>query len=84
MKSPRILAAGLNPHAGENGHLGKEEIDVITPALQRLREQGMQVEGPLPADTLFTPDVMQKGDALLGMYHDNYYPSSNILASIAQ
>lgn len=74
LPTPRILVAGLNPHAGENGHLGKEELDVITPTLQRLREQGIHMEGPLPADTLFTPDVMQKGDAVLGMYHDQLLP----------
>ena len=74
LAKPRILVAGLNPHAGEGGHLGKEEIQIMKPALQRLRDEGIQVEGPLPADTMFTPDVMQKGDVLLGMYHDQILP----------
>ncbi len=68
--SPRILVCGLNPHAGENGHLGREEIDVIIPALDALREEGVDVQGPLPADTLFTPHYLEKADAILAMYHD--------------
>ena len=71
---PRILVTGLNPHAGEGGHLGREEIDVIEPALQALRAEGMQLEGPLPADTLFTPAVLARGDAVLAMYHDQGLP----------
>ncbi len=67
---PRILVAGLNPHAGEDGHMGREEIDVITPVLKRLRDQGMDVVGPLPADTLFTRKVLSGSDAQLAMYHD--------------
>jgi 4-hydroxythreonine-4-phosphate dehydrogenase len=70
LATPRILVAGLNPHAGEGGHLGKEEIEVITPVLETLRQQGMTLIGPLPADTLFTPPVLQEGDAVLAMYHD--------------
>ncbi len=70
LASPRILVAGLNPHAGESGHMGREEIDVITPVLERLRGEGMQLIGPLPADTLFTPRVLPQGDAVLAMYHD--------------
>jgi 4-hydroxythreonine-4-phosphate dehydrogenase len=70
LAAPRILVAGLNPHAGEGGHLGKEEIEVITPVLETLRQQGMTLIGPLPADTLFTPPILQKGDAVLAMYHD--------------
>lgn len=72
--SPRILVAGLNPHAGENGHMGREEIDVITPTLERLRAEGMQLIGPLPADTLFTPHQLENGDAVLAMYHDQGLP----------
>lgn len=67
---PRILVAGLNPHAGEGGYLGMEEIEVITPVLEKLRGEGMQLSGPHPADTMFTPPVLAKGDAVLAMYHD--------------
>ena len=67
---PRISVCGLNPHAGEDGHLGREEIDIIIPVLQQLRAQGMQLTGPLPADTAFTRDKMQQTDAYLAMYHD--------------
>ncbi len=70
LTAPRILVTGLNPHAGEGGHMGHEEIDVITPVLERLRAEGMNLIGPLPADTLFTPRVLPKGDAVLAMYHD--------------
>lgn len=71
---PRILVAGLNPHAGENGHLGREEIEVIEPVLAELREQGMTLLGPLPADTLFTPKYLNNADAVLTMYHDQGLP----------
>ncbi len=74
LKSPRILVAGLNPHAGEGGHMGREEIDVIIPVLERLRAQGMQLIGPLPADTLFVPHTLAHGDAVLVMYHDQGLP----------
>lgn len=67
---PRILVAGLNPHAGEDGHMGREEIDVIAPVLRRLRAEGMDVVGPLPADTLFTRKVLKGSDAQVAMYHD--------------
>lgn len=67
---PRILVAGLNPHAGEGGHMGREEIDVIIPVLNRLRAEGLQLVGPLPADTLFTKNVLAGSDAQLAMYHD--------------
>ncbi|NWG30553.1 MAG: 4-hydroxythreonine-4-phosphate dehydrogenase PdxA [Rhodocyclaceae bacterium] len=67
---PRILVAGLNPHAGEGGHLGREEIEVISPVLERLRGEGMELIGPLPADTLFTRNVLKGSDAQLAMYHD--------------
>ncbi|MBS0543231.1 MAG: 4-hydroxythreonine-4-phosphate dehydrogenase PdxA [Proteobacteria bacterium] len=72
--APRILVAGLNPHAGEGGHLGHEEIEVITPVLERLRAEGMQLVGPLPADTLFVPHTLSTGDAVLAMYHDQGLP----------
>ena len=74
LKSPRILVAGLNPHAGEGGHMGREEIDVIIPVLERLRAEGMQLVGPLPADTLFVPHTLAHGDAVLAMYHDQGLP----------
>ncbi len=72
--NPRILVTGLNPHAGENGYLGREEIDVISPVLVELRGQGMNVTGPLPADTLFTPKHLDNADAVLAMYHDQGLP----------
>jgi 4-hydroxythreonine-4-phosphate dehydrogenase len=71
---PRVLVAGLNPHAGESGHLGREEIDVITPVLDAARREGAEVIGPLPADTLFNPDKLQHADAVLAMYHDQGLP----------
>jgi 4-hydroxythreonine-4-phosphate dehydrogenase len=67
---PRILVAGLNPHAGEGGHMGREEIEVIAPVLDKLRAEGMNLIGPLPADTLFTKNVLAGSDAQLAMYHD--------------
>ncbi|HQO28175.1 MAG TPA: 4-hydroxythreonine-4-phosphate dehydrogenase PdxA [Accumulibacter sp.] len=67
---PRILVAGLNPHAGEGGYLGREEIDVICPVLDQLRGEGMQLIGPLPADTMFSAPVLARGDCVLAMYHD--------------
>ncbi len=67
---PRILVAGLNPHAGEGGHMGTEEIDVIIPVLDKLRREGMDLVGPLPADTLFTRRVLAGSHAQLAMYHD--------------
>lgn len=72
--SPRILIAGLNPHAGEGGHLGREEIDVIAPTIARLSAEGMRLTGPLPADTLFTPQYLAEADAVLAMYHDQGLP----------
>ena len=71
---PRILVAGLNPHAGEDGYLGREEIDIIIPVLNRLRAQGMNVSAPLPADTLFTPHRLAQCDCVLAMYHDQGLP----------
>jgi 4-hydroxythreonine-4-phosphate dehydrogenase len=74
LASPRILVTGLNPHAGENGYLGREEIDVITPALEAARARGIDARGPYPADTLFQPKYLQDADAVLAMYHDQGLP----------
>ncbi|QFY88938.1 4-hydroxythreonine-4-phosphate dehydrogenase PdxA [Magnetovirga frankeli] len=74
LEQPRILVCGLNPHAGESGHLGREEIEVIQPLLERLRAEGMALIGPLPADTAFTPKTLQQADAVLAMYHDQGLP----------
>ena len=71
---PRILVAGLNPHAGEGGHLGREEIEVIEPVLHELRTAGMRLDGPLPADTLFQRKYLENCDAVLAMYHDQGLP----------
>ncbi|SFH90343.1 4-hydroxythreonine-4-phosphate dehydrogenase PdxA [Modicisalibacter xianhensis] len=71
---PRIAVCGLNPHAGEGGHLGREELEVIAPVLERLRSGGMHLDGPLPADTLFTPRHLDGVDAVLAMYHDQGLP----------
>jgi 4-hydroxythreonine-4-phosphate dehydrogenase len=71
---PRILVCGLNPHAGEGGHLGREEIEIIEPILELLRREGMDLIGPLPADTLFTPKHLEHCDAVLAMYHDQGLP----------
>ncbi len=71
---PRILVAGLNPHAGEGGYLGREEIEVMIPVLDRLRAEGMKVSVPLPADTLFTPHNLAQCDCVLAMYHDQGLP----------
>ena len=67
---PRILVTGLNPHAGEGGHLGREEIEVITPVLAEMKAHGCHIAGPLPADTAFTPPHLSQADAILAMYHD--------------
>ena len=72
--SPRIAVCGLNPHAGEGGHLGREEIDVIAPAIKAMRAAGHDVTGPLPADTVFVPDIAQRYDAIVAMYHDQGLP----------
>jgi 4-hydroxythreonine-4-phosphate dehydrogenase len=71
---PRILVAGLNPHAGEGGHLGHEEQDIIEPVIGKLQREGMQLTGPLPADTLFTPPWLAQADAVVAMYHDQGLP----------
>ena len=72
--APRIAVLGLNPHAGEGGHLGREEIDVIIPVLDALRAEGLDLAGPLPADTAFTPRALAGEDAVLAMYHDQGLP----------
>jgi 4-hydroxythreonine-4-phosphate dehydrogenase len=74
LDNPRIVVCGLNPHAGEDGHMGTEEIEIIQPALQQLRQQGMTLIGPLPADTVFTPHHLKRCDAVLAMYHDQGLP----------
>jgi 4-hydroxythreonine-4-phosphate dehydrogenase len=71
---PRILVCGLNPHAGESGFLGREEIEVIAPVVEELARRGLDVRGPLPADTVFTPGVLATGDAVLAMFHDQGLP----------
>jgi len=73
--SPRIAICGLNPHAGEGGHLGYEEIETITPVIEKLRENGMQLTGPLPADTAFNPPILEQHDVVLAMYHDQGLPT---------
>jgi len=72
--APRILVTGLNPHAGENGYLGREEIEVITPVLIDARARGIDARGPYPADTLFQPKYLQDADCVLAMYHDQGLP----------
>ncbi len=74
LRQPRILVCGLNPHAGENGHLGREEIEIIEPTLEQLRREGLNLVGPLPADTLFTDHLLKDADAVLAMYHDQGLP----------
>lgn len=74
LEKPRILVCGLNPHAGEGGHLGHEEIDVIEPVLNQCRQMGIDLQGPLPADTLFTDKYLKNADAVLAMYHDQGLP----------
>lgn len=74
LATPRITVLGLNPHAGENGHLGTEEQTIIAPLLNKLRAEGMQLTGPLPADTAFNPDTIASTDAYLAMYHDQGLP----------
>ena len=74
LAAPRIAVLGLNPHAGEGGHLGREELDIIIPTLERLRGEGMQLIGPLPADTAFVPAQRAHYDAVLAMYHDQALP----------
>jgi 4-hydroxythreonine-4-phosphate dehydrogenase len=72
--APRILVCGLNPHAGEGGHLGREELDVIEPTLRLLGQRGLRLTGPVPADTAFLPERLAGHDAVLAMYHDQGLP----------
>ena len=74
MEKPRIAVLGLNPHAGEAGHLGTEEIDVIRPVIDELRAEGLNIQGPVPADTAFTPRFLQTADVIVAMYHDQGLP----------
>jgi 4-hydroxythreonine-4-phosphate dehydrogenase len=74
LATPHILVCGLNPHAGEGGHLGREELDIIQPVCAALRAQGLHLSGPLPADTLFLPQRLEGADAVLAMYHDQGLP----------
>jgi len=74
IKSPTIYVCGLNPHAGEDGHLGDEEINIIEPCLNKLRNKGYNLIGPLPADTLFIPNNLRQADAVVAMYHDQGLP----------
>jgi 4-hydroxythreonine-4-phosphate dehydrogenase len=74
LSAPRIAVLGLNPHAGEAGHLGREEIDVIQPVIQELRAEGLDLQGPVPADTAFTPHFLQTADVIVAMYHDQGLP----------
>jgi 4-hydroxythreonine-4-phosphate dehydrogenase len=74
LAAPRIAVLGLNPHAGESGHLGREEIDVIEPVIQELKHQGMDIQGPIPADTAFTPHFLAAADVIVAMYHDQGLP----------
>ncbi|MBL4851498.1 MAG: 4-hydroxythreonine-4-phosphate dehydrogenase PdxA [Gammaproteobacteria bacterium] len=74
LEKPRIGICGLNPHAGEGGHLGREEIDTIIPVIKQLQKQGLNLTGPLPADTIFTPQHMQHYDVIVAMYHDQGLP----------
>ncbi len=74
ISQPRILVCGLNPHAGESGHLGREEIETIAPTLQSLRREGLHLIGPAPADTAFTPRMLSQADAVLAMFHDQGLP----------
>ncbi|HCM47363.1 MAG TPA: 4-hydroxythreonine-4-phosphate dehydrogenase PdxA [Colwellia sp.] len=74
IKSPTIYACGINPHAGEDGHLGREEIEVLEPAFAELRTEGINIIGPLPADTIFQEKYLSKADAILAMYHDQGLP----------
>jgi len=74
IEQPRIAVCGLNPHAGEDGHLGREEIDVISPVIERLKQKGLQLTGPWPADTIFVKDKLTEFDVVLAMYHDQGLP----------
>jgi 4-hydroxythreonine-4-phosphate dehydrogenase len=74
LSPPRIAVLGLNPHAGESGHLGREELDIIGPVIAELREEGLDLQGPVPADTAFTPRFLKTADVIVAMYHDQGLP----------
>ena len=74
VQQPRIAICGLNPHAGESGHLGDEETEVIQPVINKLRKAGLNLSDPLPADTAFTPNILKQYDVVLAMYHDQGLP----------
>jgi 4-hydroxythreonine-4-phosphate dehydrogenase len=74
LRKPRILVCGVNPHAGESGHLGREDLDIIAPAIEQTRCEGIEATGPAPADTAFTPRSLQQTDLVLAMYHDQGLP----------
>lgn len=74
IERPRILVCGLNPHAGEGGYLGREEIETLTPVIETLRQENYRIQGPLPADTVFTPNYLREADVILSMYHDQALP----------
>jgi len=74
LADPRVAVCGLNPHAGESGHLGREEIDVIAPAIAAARAAGHDITGPIPADTVFVPNIARRYDAIVAMYHDQGLP----------
>ena len=74
LQPPRIAVLGLNPHAGEAGHLGREELDIITPVIGELKAEGLDLVGPVPADTAFTPHFLKTVDVVLAMYHDQGLP----------
>lgn len=74
LREPKIFVCGLNPHAGENGHLGREEIDIIQPAIRCAQKEGLNITGPLPADTIFTEQYLANADVVLAMYHDQALP----------
>jgi 4-hydroxythreonine-4-phosphate dehydrogenase len=80
LNSPRIAVLGLNPHAGEAGHLGREEIEVIQPVIRQLTSEGLDVRGPVPADTAFTPHYLATADVIVAMYHDQGLPAVKTLA----
>jgi 4-hydroxythreonine-4-phosphate dehydrogenase len=74
LTTPRIAVLGLNPHAGEAGHLGREELDIIQPVIRELKDQGLRLQGPVPADTAFTPNFLKTADVIVAMYHDQGLP----------
>ncbi len=74
IEKPRIAVCGLNPHAGENGHIGREEVEIISPTVEKLKRQGYRVHGPISADTAFTPEALKRCDVVLAMYHDQALP----------